>query len=260
MARQIPDQPGDYTVYPSIDGIRVSAAWRLGSYGDDGALSTNAVSDLAEQFDLPLAIVENLSKELGHCLDNESEVNLVAVNRATAIKRAEVSLEEAARLAKRIETDAKNTAKLMEGLSDQFKAHDEDAQLLRSANAQINAVVQASVGLEDTVAQIIKAPGAAADMSPLNKTHVRDKRRQYVVETCCYAWQDAGRPVTLTTAHHAEAGKKRKGRLFDFIQEAVARVTDPPTQLSGETLRKDLDRFKKSLLAADPVLMPPIKG
>lgn len=254
------DQPDDYTIYPQMDGIKVTANWRLRSYGDVGALSKEGVSTLVHRFQLLTPIVETLSQQLGYCLDTASRVHLVAVNRATSIKRANAPLEKAARLAKRIEADIKNLNRALEKLTVDFAHSQEDANLLVSAKRQASASFNASTGLHDAIDLVIQTPGAAADMSPRNKTGVRDKRRQVIVETCCYAWRDAGRHLTYTTVSNRPKSEQRQGKLVDFIQEVVAQVTDPSQHLSTETIRKDIDRLKTQLAAPGQVLMPPIKG
>jgi hypothetical protein len=66
--------------------------------------------------------------------------------------------------------------------------------------------------------------------------------------------------VTLTTKHDGDEGKKRKGMLYDFIQAVVVKVTDPKKELSGETIRKDLDRFKANLAKPNELTTPPDRG
>lgn len=204
--------------------------------------------------------METLSKQLGYCLDVESEVNLVAINRKTALDRAKEPLEDAARLAKRIESDIHKIAQHMNLLSDQFKRHEEDGKVLQSAKAQVQTVLQASIGLEKAIDHVIKTPGAAADMSPLNKNHVWDKRRQNIIETCCYMWQDAGLKISYSTVSDGSKPDRHAGLLIVFIQEITKLVTEPAQTLSTNTIKKDIDRFKKKLAAPDELSLPPTEG
>jgi len=254
------DASDDEAIYLPIDGIRASAPWRLNSYGDEGALSASDKAALAERFSLPGSATETLSKQLGYCLDIASEVTLVEINRAKAIKRAKEPLEEAARLARRIESDIHKIVQHMEGLSDQFKQHEEDGDALRSAKEQAQAVMRASIGLENAIDLLIKTPGSAADMSPLNKNHIWDKRRQYVIETCCYTWQDSGHRLTYTNVSDGSKPDRHAGPLIDFIQEIVLLVTEPAKKLSTNTIKKDIDRFKKKLDEPDELSLPPTEG
>jgi hypothetical protein len=243
-----------------MDGIKLSAPWKLAAYGDDGALSDADQAALADSFGLEANVVETLSQQLGYCLDTESEVTLVAVNRAKAIHRAQAPLEEAAGLSKRLERDIQKIANLLEGLSDQFKVQKEDAQVLPSAKAHVDAVVKASHGLLASIVRAIDTTGAAVDISPLNANHVSDKRRQHVIETCCYAWRDAGRKLTYTTVSDGSKADRHAGPLIDFIQDVTRRVTDPSKELSTNTIKKDIDRLRKKLSRPDQLSLPPIKG
>lgn len=255
-----PDVSGDFSIWLSTDGINTSAPWRLGSYGDDGALSDSDVSELAERFKLSAALLQTLSQRLGYCLDVDSEVNLVRIKRSTAIERADKELKKAAKLAKELQAAAAKLTTLLTPLSDQFALRKEDAALLLVAKAQADEVSNKVADAVTAIQTVRDTPGAAAVMSPFSKVYVWDKRRQYVVETCCYAWLEAGRPVTYSSKERTEKGTDRGGPLMDFLQAVVIRLTDPPRELSQETIRKDLDRLKKSLSKPDELTTPPDRG
>lgn len=259
-SKRVLDASDDYTIYLPMDGIRLSAQWKLASYGEGGALQASDKAVLARRFSLPDSVMETLSEELGYCLDVESEVNLVAVNRKKAIERAKQPLEESARLARRVETDINKIVQHMKALSEEFKLQDDDGQVLRSAKAQAQAIMEASIGLEKAIDHVIKTPGAAADMSPLHRNHVWDKRRQYVVETCCYAWQASGLKLSYTNIPDQYKSERHGGPLIDFIQEIVSLVTEPAEKLSTNTIKKDIDRFKKNQAKPDELSLPPTKG
>lgn len=258
--KRSPKQPDDYSIWLSMDGIRLSAPWRLRSYGDDGALSESDLSELAERFDLPTSLLETLSQQLGYCLDTDSEVNLVEVKRSKAIERANQELARALKLLEKIEVATVELTTLLEPLSSKFTQSKKDAALLLAAKTKAKEVCASITATGDDIKLIMETPGAAAVMSPRNKVRVWDKRRQHVVETCCYAWQDAGRPVTLTTKSDEVGGKKRGGVLYDFIQAIVVKLTDPVRDLPGETIRKDLDRFKDNQAKPDELTTPPDRG
>jgi len=255
-----PTAPEDSSIYLSMDGIRASAPWRIAAYGDDGALSEADLKALAERFDLPEPVLQRLSRELGYCLDEGSEVTLVEINKRVAIERAVTNLETAAGKARRVEAELQAIERTLAPLSDYFAENRADADLLASAKARARQLREAASELYEAIDRVTRTPGAAADMAPRDKRKVWDKRRQYVVETCCHAWRDAGRPLTYTTRADIPEPDRRRGALVAFIQAVVARVTDPPSPLSGETLRKDIDRFKARLAAPDPLSVPPEKG
>lgn len=258
--RRSADTPGDYSIWVSMDGIRPSVPWRLGSYGDDGALSDTDLSELAERFDLPSDLLRTLSQQLGYCLDVESEVNLVRVKRSKAIERASSDLEKALKLTETIEAAAKKLAALLEPLSTQFANSKEDAAMLPAARATAQELCSTIAATNDAIEAIRRTSGAAAVMTPFNKVHVWDMRRKHVVETCCHAWKEAKRSMTYTSNDDAPKGKKREGPLVDFIQAIVVRLSDPPKELSVETIKKDIDRLKKSMAKRDELTTPPDQG
>jgi hypothetical protein len=242
------------TIFLHVDGIKTSANWRIADYAGYGALSEENREKLAAKFDLPWAILQTFSIEIGNSLDVESLVNLTTVSRGAAIKRANKTLEESARLAKRIEQDLATLGGLLAPLSDNFVSEDEQKGVLASAQRQTEETQAAATGLHDAIDRVIRLPGSAADLSLQHKRKVSDGRRRFVVETCCYAWRDAGREVTYTTRPE-RVTERRGGPLIEFIQAVVTMVTDPPGKLSGETIRKDIDRWK--LDNPDAVSIPP---
>ncbi|WP_026758873.1 hypothetical protein [Sediminimonas qiaohouensis] len=81
---------------------------------------------------------------------------------------------------------------------------------------------------------------------PLDKRKVADDRRLSVVESCCYIWLDAGRKLTFTTrADKLKPEQQREGELIRFIQTAVSMVTTPTCEVSGETLRRDIELTRR---------------
>lgn len=259
-ARKQSAEPEDFSIYLSMDGIRASAPWRIAAYGDDGALSEADLKALAERFDLPEPVLQRMSRELGYCLDEESEVTLVEVNKRIAVDRAVPDLETAAGKVRRVEADLRAIEAILAPLSHYFAENKADANLLASAQARAGQLREAASELYKAIDRVTRTPGAAADMAPRDKRKVWDKRRQYVVETCCHAWRDAGRALTYSTRADTPDPDRRRGALVEFIQAIVAKVTDPPRELSGETLRKDIDRFKARLAQPDPVSVPPETG
>lgn len=188
----------DYSIWLPFDGINTSAPWRLGSYGDDGALSDSDLLELADRFDLSTDFLQTLSRQLGYCLDLDSEVNLVRVRRSKAIERADKELAKAAKLATDIQIAADKLSKLLAPLDDQFAQSKADAAVLLAAKAQADDLRNTAAATIATITTVQRTPGATAVMAPFNKIHVWDKRRQYVIETCCYVWRRGERGTRQT--------------------------------------------------------------
>lgn len=233
------------------DGIKTSVPWRLADYEEKGALSEENMAMLAERFGLSRPGLERLSLYVGNSLDIESLVNLTTVRGDVAVARASPDLEEAARLAKRVEQNLAKMFAIVEPLSDEVALHDQQKRALATAKIRIQEARESAIGLHDAIDQAIKLPGSAAKISP-DKRRIRDGRRIGVVESCCYAWHDEGRKVSYTTRAD-RLTDRRGGTLIKFIQAVVLIVTDPPTKLSGETIRKDIDRWDPQDLVEDEV-------
>jgi hypothetical protein len=226
---------------------------------EKGALTHESLAILAEQFDLPHDVLQTLSIEIGNSLDVESLANIAVVERGPAIARANKVLEVAAKKAKRAAQDLADMERRLSRFSDKFASTKEQRDALATARQRTEAARTAASGLDDAIVCLIELPGSAAVLSPADERRISDGRRRLVVETCCYAWRDAGRSVTYTYKAKPEGIKdQRCGPLIDFIQTVVGLITDPQSTLSGETIRKDIDRWREEQVAQlDQVSIPP---
>lgn len=245
----VADTEGDYSIYPHMDGIKCSMSWKLGSYGERGALSDDMIESLAERFDLPTKLVRELSVLLGNCLNNDDDIaiNLTEVRRSQAIERGQKHLKTLLREAKRGTITAQELRNALGTLSTYFASTPNDAELLPQMLDKLETATTFTQDINDDIRHIFETPGAAAEMSPRDKRFSRDKRRQYIVESCCYIWKDAGRPLTYTTYSDGRPGGQRQGPLITFIQSVVKMITEPGQILSGETIRVDIDDFRDRL-------------
>ncbi|WP_209506700.1 MULTISPECIES: hypothetical protein [unclassified Ruegeria] len=248
-SREVANTKDDYSVYPHMDGIKASMSWKLGSYGERGVLTEGMIGNLCEQFDLPAPLVRDLSTMLGHCLNNDDDIaiNLTEVRRPQAIERGQKHLKQLFRKAKRGTITAQELRNALGSLSTYFASTPEDADLLPQLLKKLETAKTLTQDVMDDIRRIIETPGAVAEMSPRDKRFSRDKRRQYIVESCCYIWKDAGRPLTYTTYSDGRPGGQRQGPLVNFIQAAVRIITEPEQILSGETIRVDIDDFRDRL-------------
>jgi len=87
--------------------------------------------------------------------------------------------------------------------------------------------------------------GAEVLVEPQDKRRVLDARRLTVIESCCYIWLDAGRRLTFTTRGDKPSRDQRDGPLVNLIQTVIEMVTTPPCRMSGETLRRDIERVRR---------------
>ncbi|WP_170756102.1 hypothetical protein [Ruegeria lacuscaerulensis] len=239
----------DYSVYPHMDGIKCSMSWKLGSYGERGALSDDMIGSLAERFGLPTKLVRELSVLLGNCLNNDDDIaiNLTEVRRSQAIVRGQKHLKTLLREATRGTITTQELRNALGSLSTYFVSTPEDADLLPQLLKKLETATTLTQDVIDDIRRIHGTPGAVAEMSPRDKRFSRDKRRQYIVESCCHIWKDSGRPLTYTTYSDGRPGGQRQGPLINFIQAVVKMITEPGQILSGETIRVDIDGFRDKL-------------
>lgn len=96
----------------------------------------------------------------------------------------------------------------------------------------------------DFKAFLIGDGGTEVQVEPHDKRKVQDVRRVAVIESCCYIWLDAGRRLTFTTCSERLNPDQRSGPLITFIQTVIGMVTAPSCKISGETLRRDIEKVK----------------
>lgn len=236
------DQQGFYI---HDDTLQRTAPWIIRDYKELGALSEAQKAEIAAQFDLEPEIVQELSVLVGNSLDTSSVVSLVKVSRRTAVSRGRKRLEEAARLARRMNADHAAIQNHLSGLSTEFDAAQLAAPLLAALRDNLAAIGPTVTDLEGWIDELAGIDHGLASIEPDDKRRARDMRREHVVRSCCYIWEDAGRIVGYTTVSHEPGAPQRRGTLIDLVNTVIRLVTDPPTGLSGETLRRDIDRFKK---------------
>jgi hypothetical protein len=69
---------------------------------------------------------------------------------------------------------------------------------------------------------------------------VSDVRRNFLCIDLFNLWLEHGRSLTFTTD---PLTSERTGKLIDFVNDVVMRLTDPPQKLSGEAIRRELQDF-----------------
>ncbi len=250
----------DFAIFLHFEAIGSDPRWKIGNYDEKGILSPNEKTILAEQFDLPRNLVDELSIYIGNCLDRESEVNLTRVTRSKALLRGAKSLEQMAKLARRMSRDRADCEAIGHSLSAHFAETKEAGLLLDEIRGDLAQVTYVLNNLERKLEQLIGAPGGAAELVPDDKRKSVDMRRQHVVRSCCYIWVDAGNKVSYTTKSHDPDEPQRSGPLVAFIQTVIGFVTSPTTEVSVETIRRDIDTFKKLQQAQDTLSTPPQRG
>ena len=233
----------DLKIY--LDGLndRPKVSWITRDYQEKGALTDTTKAQIVEQFDLEPRLVDELSILVGNSLDEESEVSLTKVTREKAVMRGRKRLEDAARLAKRMKTDNAAIQAHLSRLQPYFDDSGRAAPRLASLQEELASIQSVLGGLEARIDDLAMIEHGVAEIEPDDKRSARDTRREHVVRSCCYIWEDAGRPVSYTSKSSGPKHQRRGGPLVDLVQIVTQNVTDPPTELRVETVRRDIDNF-----------------
>jgi hypothetical protein len=232
-------------IYINDDTQKRTPPWVIRDYQEKGALTDEAKAKIAKQFDLKPELVEELSILVGNSLDEESVVSLAKVTREKAVLRARSRLEDAARLARRMSFDHASVERHLSRLQTYFDDSETAAPLLAALQDELDGIQTILDSLEARINELARIEHGVAEIKPDDKRSASDKRREHVVRSCCYIWEDAGRKVSYTTVSRVKVGTERRGRLVNLINTVARVVTNPPTELPGESIRHDIDRFKK---------------
>lgn len=73
-----------------------------------------------------------------------------------------------------------------------------------------------------------------------DKRRTYDIRREIVCTGIFNVWTEAGRPLSFTTD---PITSRRGGPLLEFVNAVVEYITEPPSTLSGEAIRTEIDRY-----------------
>jgi hypothetical protein len=119
------------------------------------------------------------------------------------------------------------------------------ALLLASLQQELASAQSFLDSLEARIDILALIEHGVAEIKPDDKRTASDMRREHVVRSCCYIWEDAGRAVSYTTMSHGLPHQRRGGKLIELVHLVTQNVTAPPTELSGETIRRDIDQFNE---------------
>lgn len=237
----------DYTIYLPRRDSEVSAAWRIASYGETGAFTKEQKTDLATQFDLTLESVDEFSVLIGNCLDIDSDmISFKAVTHSKAVERGQRTLQAARKTAQRVVKDCNQHLEELRQL-DSLSSGSRSAgrQMLQEVTTGFDKLRLLADELQAGIDQLQAADPDIASTRADDARKNTDMRRRHVVDSCCYIWSDLNRPVSYTTVPDVIGEPSRQGKLVSFIQAVVELVTEPSQRLKEETIRKDVDRFKK---------------
>jgi hypothetical protein len=238
----------EYGIFISADGMKVSAPWRLAEYGPEGPLSDEQIADLARRFDLAPSDLRELSASLGDALSTRATFNLAQVQRSSAAAQAARQLRKARREVIAARTRLADIVRELSRLWVEDPRWPEAALLDHARAALISALHQLKE-VPPSLDGLLQAKDSVLEFEPIDKRVLTDERRRAVLRAIFRQWYRAGRSLGFTTDVPNQSA--RRGPLIDFANAVVACVTDPPTELSGETIVKDLLAAKEMIPASE---------
>jgi hypothetical protein len=190
MAEDIPEEWGQF-VYG--DGIKSSAAWKLGPYCRTGILSDRQIVELSSRFEFTTEEIESLSLSLGYVLDPEAFPYLVPFKPSVARQRAAKVMTAAEKDILAAQLRISKALTRLKPVGVDGRDHPEEAELLdavwdhlRTAHGNV-AKAQAAIGA------LKENPNASQHMTPADKRLAVDFRRQLVVSSIVHFLRYHGR-------------------------------------------------------------------
>jgi len=225
------------------DGIKSSAAWRLGPHSRTGILSDTQIAELASSFGFTIEEIQELSRSLGFVLDPEAFPYLVPFKPSVARQRAAKVMAASAKDVVEAQARILKALSRLQPIAVNSRNHPAEAGLLgavwdhlRTANKKI---IEARAALD----ALKENPDAPLHMAPADKRLAIDFRRQAVVSSIVRFLQWHGRDFGFTS--HDRDAVRRTGPLIDFVNAVVLLITDPPSTLSAETVIKDITMLRR---------------
>jgi hypothetical protein len=220
-----------------------AVAWRVRDLRD-GALDEEQIQKLAADFQLDPKLLRQLSLDLAGSL--QKKIHPRVRLRLGIIIPPNKAPDELGRAIKEIRLAEKNIGKALSRLDRLYifdplrEKRTEDSLVvflasLRQSYKEMSftrRVLERRARIED---------GVHFRGEP-DKRRTRDYRRKLICSCIFEAWTRGGRGLSYTTA---PGSSERRGPLIEFVNAVVGCVSTPPGKLNGETIRRELDSFKR---------------
>lgn len=228
-----------------VDALVEAHAARYSARWYREALTEAQVADLSARFALPEAMLMDLSRRLALALTPELEPVLVQVPRAEAEKLAAEMMGEACDRLMKASEEAVKACELVEGLTLSGSAGEEEVARFAQARRDHDQLLLDLERLYHRYQAIARQSGLLLDLQAVDRRTVGDPRRKKILFLLFEAWAAAGRPLTVTT--DPVDNSRRKGPLVAFVNAIVRCITEPASELSGETILMDKRVFEATL-------------
>jgi hypothetical protein len=211
---------------------------------EEGALTREQMASLREGHDVAEEHLMKLSRQIASALSEK----LALAQPELGSSREEKGVREAKKLLRSLETAERKleeAALILEDLRflDPFghigRPNPAEAHLANFPKSCVQVGKFRSYVTTMVKHQLIFSTGTP------DKRRVRDERRRMICTAIFNAWEENGGKVSYTTETDKEKNQ-RVGPLIDFINSVVACITDPVTELSGETIRSEIDWYRSN--------------
>ena len=214
--------------------------WKIGPYGEAGALSETEIEKLAVDFKLPRQQLDELSVALARYLHPDFPPPAVAEPIAQLIrgpkelekgiaklKRAERSLSEALQHFSQVTmVDPHGRT----GFENPFVVFRQDLRDTRRTMRSVQRIYSKNVKERTTI----------FDGVP-DRRRVRDERRLAICHFIFRFWEGTGQKLSFTTK---TGPYDRAGKLVAFVNAVVRCLTDPAETISGHTIFEDYKAYR----------------
>lgn len=218
--------------------------WRVRRYPDEGPLTEAQIDQLNQRFAIDRARLVKLSSDLARALNPSRTYSARGAKGVwEQAERAKQALSEAIKYLEASHSKKKKALQSLDQMRVSFRDEpqgpEDSFQVLKR---EIEDSVRQNAAWLDLLKQIENGAADADLHGKPDKRLVSDFRREMVSAAVFSVWAAAGRQ--LSTPNDAVAGK-RSGNLVLFAQDVVYMLTEPPNQVSGETIRSDLKDYKE---------------
>jgi len=208
---------------------------------EGGALTTAQISSLCTEFDFSSDALLALSRNLNIGLSEELHLSQPEL-RPAKIKKGIASLRRAIKGILSAEEHLSLTA----GAVEEVRFRNPIPQMFSTSSEygqhQVESFVEAVKLIADfrEYLEIMARNECVIHMGIPDKRRLMDVRRTMVCVAIFNYWDEHGRLLTYTTDPITSV---RRGKLFDFVNAVVECISDPPSQLNGDTIRQELKVF-----------------
>ncbi len=234
--------------------------WRVAVYGSGGALTETQIRELSERFEID----EGLMRELSTCLAFALHPDRFDADVIDVICRFEEAESDIAKALADVDgalEQLTSAAGVLKGLylEDNLgrQPPDDPFTLVKEMLSEGILNLQGCTQLLERIQKRKPLAYRKDKRTKVNLRRVRDFRRPMVCNCIFATWEQAHGKAGTTYRDDLPKGKRRGGRVVEFVNAVVKTMNTKDLTLSGEVIRKDLKRYHHHLRITAMVSIPP---